>query len=68
MDENGKQKEPVNTPPIYWGESKPMQQLRMLIEKVATTDANILITGENGTGRKCLPAKFMLFPTADNKK
>ena len=40
--------------PIYWGESKAMQQLRMLIEKVAVTDANILITGENGTGKEIL--------------
>ena len=31
-----------------------MQQLRMLIEKVAVTDANILITGENGTGKEIL--------------
>lgn len=31
-----------------------MQQLRMLIEKVAGTDANILITGENGTGKEML--------------
>ena len=36
------------------GESKAMQQLRMLIEKVAVTDANILITGENGTGKEIL--------------
>ena len=35
-------------------EEEPMQQLRMLIEKVATTDANILITGENGTGKEML--------------
>ena len=35
---------------MYWGESSAMQQLRMLVEKVAVTDANILITGENGTG------------------
>ena len=50
----GNKKEPVNTPALYWGESKSMQQLRMLIEKVATTDANILITGENGTGKEML--------------
>ncbi|WP_277135350.1 sigma-54-dependent transcriptional regulator [Bacteroides congonensis] len=45
--------EPVH-PTMYWGESKVMQQLRTLIEKVAATDANILITGENGTGKEML--------------
>ncbi len=39
---------------MYWGESKVMQQLRTLIKKVAITDANILITGENGTGKEML--------------
>ena len=39
---------------MYWGESRVMQQLRMLVEKVAATDANILITGENGTGKEML--------------
>ena len=50
----GNKKEPVNTPALYWGESKSMQQLQTLIEKVASTDANILITGENGTGKEML--------------
>lgn len=39
---------------MYWGQSSAMQQLRNLIEKVAVTDANILITGENGTGKEML--------------
>lgn len=39
---------------MYWGDSQSMHQLRLLIEKVATTDANILITGENGTGKEML--------------
>ena len=39
---------------MYWGESKVMQQLRALIKKVAVTDANLLITGENGTGKEML--------------
>ena len=46
-------KKPVHSP-MYWGESKVMQQLRALIEKVAVTDANLLITGENGTGKEML--------------
>ena len=50
---NGKNASPV-TPAMYWGESPIMQQLRSLVEKVAITDANILITGENGTGKEML--------------
>ena len=37
---------------MFWGESNAMQQLRSLIEKVARTDANILVTGKNGTGKE----------------
>ena len=40
---------PKTVSSMYWGESNAMKQLRTLIEKVAQTDANILITGENGT-------------------
>jgi len=39
---------------ICWGVSKAMQELQRLIEKVALTDANILITGENGTGKEVI--------------
>lgn len=39
---------------MFWGESRAMADLRSLVEKVATTDANILITGENGTGKEML--------------
>lgn len=40
--------------PMYWGRSQAMADLRTLVEKVAPTDANILITGENGTGKEVL--------------
>ena len=34
------------------GRSKPMRQLYQLIKSVAPTDANVLITGENGSGKE----------------
>lgn len=36
------------------GQSTAMQQLMKMVAKVARTDANILITGENGTGKEML--------------
>ena len=39
---------------ICWGVSKAMQELQRLIQKIALTDANILITGENGTGKEVI--------------
>lgn len=39
---------------LLWGESPAMQRLHRLVEKVAATDANILLTGENGTGKEMI--------------
>lgn len=36
---------------MYWGNSSAMQLLRRLVEKAAPSDATVLITGENGTGK-----------------
>lgn len=36
------------------GKSKAMQQVFRMIEKVAKTDANVLILGENGTGKELI--------------
>ncbi len=39
---------------MLWGQSAPMRSLKAMVEKVAPTDANVLITGENGTGKDLL--------------
>ena len=39
---------------MVWGTSPRMLDLKAMVEKVAATDANILITGENGTGKEVL--------------
>ncbi len=37
---------------LYYGSSSAMKNIKKLIDKVAGTDANILILGENGTGKE----------------
>ena len=39
---------------MYWGTSKPMSAIRKTVAKTAPTDATVLITGENGTGKDVL--------------
>jgi two-component system nitrogen regulation response regulator NtrX len=34
------------------GESEPINQIKLMVEKVAKTDARVLITGPNGTGKE----------------
>ena len=45
---------PVGDSPMFWGTSRPMAVIRKTIDKIAPTDATVLITGENGTGKDVL--------------
>lgn len=54
---NGKDSAPVvrrSEPAMVIGRSNAMMKLIRVVTKVAKTDANILITGENGTGKEML--------------
>ena len=39
---------------MYWGESAAMEEIKKTVEKIGPTDATVLITGENGTGKDLL--------------
>ena len=45
---------PTDDSDLFWGKSTAMQEIRLMVEKIAPTDAAILITGENGTGKTLL--------------
>ena len=45
---------PTEHNPMFWGNSAEMAKIKKIVEQVAPTDANILITGENGTGKEVM--------------
>lgn len=53
---------------MYWGESAAMKHLRFMVEKVAVTDANVLITGENGTGKDLLAKELHRLSSRSGQK
>ncbi len=43
-----------STSRIFWGSTIGMDNIRKMVEKIAPTDATVLITGDNGTGKDVL--------------
>ena len=50
--ENKRLKKKINQNYEMIGGSQPLQQIREMIDKVAPTEARVLITGDNGTGKE----------------
>lgn len=44
--------DPTTQANCLWGESAPMKQLFVMLDRVAPTRANVLIVGESGTGKE----------------
>jgi Response regulator containing CheY-like receiver, AAA-type ATPase, and DNA-binding domains len=57
----------LNGKQMWWGESKIMRDLKKTIQKVAVTNANILITGENGTGKEMLSREIHRLSKRNNE-
>lgn len=68
VDTRGKKGGKLSQSSMYWGDSEVMNNLRNIVEKVAATDANILITGENGTGKEVLANEIHRLSTRSGKK
>lgn len=49
---------PQQSTGMKWGKSPVMSQIRRTVDKIASTDASVLITGENGTGKDVLAAEI----------
>ena len=54
------QESATQIPPVqmYWGKGTAMSGIRRMVEKISLTDASVLITGENGTGKDVLATEI----------
>ena len=49
---------PASSLKMLWGKGSEMSAIRRTVEKIAPTDATVLITGENGTGKDVLAGEI----------
>ena len=61
--ENKVQKKAVRLQNQRRGESEPMREVKDMISKVAPTNARVLITGENGTGKELVARQLHALST-----
>ncbi len=52
---------------ITIGQSEPMRRVMDMVKKVAKTDANIFITGENGTGKELIAREIHRYSTRSSE-
>ncbi|MCQ2975379.1 MAG: sigma-54 dependent transcriptional regulator [Bacteroidales bacterium] len=53
---------------MFWGNSPQMENIKKNIEKIAPTDATILITGENGTGKDVMANEIHKLSSRSNRQ
>jgi len=49
------------------GQSEPMKRVMEMVRKVAVTDANVFITGENGTGKELIAKEIHHYSKRNNE-
>lgn len=49
---------PASSIRMHWGNGPAMTAIRRTIDKISSTDASVLITGENGTGKDVLAGEI----------
>ena len=60
-DRTGKKEKAAAAPSsmkMFWGKGPAMTSIRQTVEKISATDATVLITGENGTGKDVLAGEI----------